>query len=208
MSAAPRRELQRCQILIFLCMPLDYICNCLDLLSSWYNNICCWRLKSRVWNNPKKSETCWRITIIPAAGLQEQNLYLWANKHFYDRQLCIGSFPPGAAETHTGCRAHPAILHLWIENTQFAPNGCLQFFIPGKYSEIRFVRAECRVCLCTSICKYVCTYIKILFYSILFYSLQILKCIPHLWVLYWAMSVPLWVLLQNWECVSWCWLTS
>lgn len=115
MSAAPRRELQRCQILIFLCMPLDYICNCLDLLSSWYNNICCWRLKSRVWNNPKKSETCWRIIIIPPAGLQEQKLYFWANKHFYDRQLCIGSVAPGAAETHSECRATEPYCIYWLK---------------------------------------------------------------------------------------------
>lgn len=115
MSAAPRRELQRCQILIFLCMPLDYICNCLDLLSSWYNNICCWRLKSRVWNNSKKSETCWRIIIIPAGGLQEQNVDFRANKHFYDRQLCIGSVSPGAAETHTGCRAIEPYCIYWLK---------------------------------------------------------------------------------------------
>lgn len=56
LNGAAGRELRRCQILIFLGMPLDYICNCLDSLSSWYNNICCRRLKSMM-QNQLKTET-------------------------------------------------------------------------------------------------------------------------------------------------------
>lgn len=189
MSAAPRRELQRCQILIFLCMPLDYICNCLDLLSSWYNNICCWRLKSRVWNNPKKSETCWRIIIIPAAGLQEQNLYFRANKHFYDRQLCIGSVSPGAAETHTGCRAIEPYCIYWLKIYNLLLMSLSKFLCHENIVRSGlYVQSACTDKFCTWFCTD--------------------RYNPHLWVVYWGMPMLLWVLLQNWECVSWCWLTS
>lgn len=71
--------------------------------------------KQSVKQPKKKSETCWRIIIIPAAGLQEQNLHFGANKHFYDRQLCIGTVAPGAAETHTGCRAIEPYCIYWLK---------------------------------------------------------------------------------------------
>lgn len=181
MSAAPRRELQRCQILIFLCMPLDYICNCLDLLSSWYNNICCWRLKSRVWNNPKK---VWNVlenynnSSSRIAGAE--SVFLSKKTLLWQAVVSWKCHSWSCRNTHR-VQGHRTILHLLIKNIQFAPNECL----PSFYA-MKIFWDQVSTCRLLHVCRYN----------------------PHWWVVYWGVALPLWVFLQNWQCVSWCWWTS
>lgn len=51
----------------------------------WYNNICWWRLKSRLWNNPK----CLIIIILQQSFQKGENpSFFFTMKHFYSSITC------------------------------------------------------------------------------------------------------------------------
>lgn len=121
-----------------------------------------------------------------------RSLYFPANKHFYDnrKHSSIESIAPGTAEAHIVCRAIEPCCIYWLKIYNLLLMSfsnflyCENILWSSIYVQSTVYAFVCALCVCTPIDKYN----------------------PRMRVICLGRTMPVWVLTQNWECISWCWL--